>query len=98
MVNPPGKAELNVAHVRRHGYVFNVEIRKGSGTATVRARLPREWKGAVITSKGQAVQAGELKTGADGSRFYEFTVEANGPWIIVANTENTPDFSAIDRF
>jgi len=98
LVNPPGKAELNVAHVRRHGYVFNVEIRKGSGTATVRVRLPREWKGGVITSKGQPVAAGEWQTDAKGGRFRELTVEANGPWIVVADTENTPDFSSVDRF
>jgi len=98
LVNPSDKAELNVAHVRRHGYVFNVEIRKGSGSATVRVHLPKEWKGVVITSKGQPVAAGELQTDAKGGRFREMTVEANGPWIIVADPDNTPDFSNIDRF
>jgi sialate O-acetylesterase len=98
LVNPPAKMDLNLSHVRRNGYVFNAVLLKGTGSATVRAHLPKEWKGAVVTSQGKPVEAGALQTDANGIRFHEFTVEANGPWIIVANSENTPDFSAIDRF
>lgn len=98
LVNPPAKMDLNVSHVRRNGYVFNAVLLKGSGSVTVRAHLPKEWKGAVVTSKGQPLEVGALQTDASGIRYYEFTTEANGPWIIVANSENTPDFSTIDRF
>jgi len=98
LVEPPAKMDLNLSHVRRNGYVFNAVLLKGSGSATVRAYLPKEWKGAVVTSQGKPIEAGAQQTDENGIRYHEFTVEANGPWIIVANSENTPDFSTIDRF
>lgn len=98
MVNPPDKAALNVSHVRRDGYLFNAIQVKGSGTVTVRAALPAEWKSATVISQGKPVATGELKTEAGGRRYYEFPINLNGPDIIVANAERPPDFSKIDRF
>jgi sialate O-acetylesterase len=98
LANPPEKAALNVSHVRRDGYIFNVIQSKGSGTVAVRAALSREWKSAVVTSKGKPVETGELKTEAGGRRYYEFTVELNGPDITVANAARPPDFAVVERF
>lgn len=98
ILSPPERASLNVSHVRRHGYIFNAVQTKGAGTVTVRAALPREWKGATVTSQGKAVETGELKTEADGRRYYEFAVPLNGPDIIVLDTGNPPDFTGVERF
>lgn len=98
MLSPPEKSSLNVSHVRRHGYIFNATQFKGSGTVTVRAALPREWKGATVTSQGKPVETGELKTETDGRRYYEFAVPLNGPDIVVADAENPPDFAGIERY
>ena len=98
MLNPPEKAFVNVSHVRRHGYIFSPVQLKASGTVTVRAALPREWKGATVTSQGKPVETGELKTNAEGWRYFEFVVPFNGPDIIVADSANPPDFSGVERF
>lgn len=98
ITNPSGKAALNVSHVRRHGYLFNVTENRGSGTATVRVLIPGEWKEAVITSIGKPVSAGSEQTTASGLRFYEFSVDINGPDIAVSDAENPPDFSTVKRF
>lgn len=97
LLNPPPKTALNVSHVRRHGYLFSVTQDKGSGKATVRARIPREWKGATIELNGQPLHVGAEQTDADGYRFHEFVVDINGPGIVVADTANPPDFSGIKR-
>jgi hypothetical protein len=98
LVNPPEKAALNVGHVRRDGYIFNAIQGKGSGTVTVRAALPKEWKSAKVTSQGKAVETGELKTEADGRRYYEFAIDLNGPDILVVNAERPADFAGVERF
>lgn len=98
ILTPPDKATLNVSHVRRHGYVFNAVQFKGSGTVTVRAGLPTEWKNATVTSAGRPVETGDLKTDADGRRYYEFSVLLNGPDITVADGTMPPDFAGVDRY
>lgn len=98
ITRPSGKATLNVSHVRRHGYLFNVTETRGSGAVTVRTLIPREWKEAVITCNGKSVKTGPVQTAASGARFYEFTVDINGPDIAVSDAENPPDFSAVNRF
>lgn len=97
LVSGPNKATLNVVHVRRNGYVFKPIIFRGSGTATVRAYLPKEWDDAQITIGDKPVKAAK-QTAADGARFYEFPAEVNGPDILVLNTANPPDFSNVYRF
>jgi len=98
LVNAPPKTDLNISHVRRHGFIFNVMQDKGSGKATVRVRLPREWKGASFSSEGKSVEVGGLQTNPEGDRFHELTVELNGPDVIVTDTGNPPDFTGVDRF
>jgi sialate O-acetylesterase len=98
ITKPSGKAALNVSHVRRHGYLFNVTETRGSGTAAVRVLIPREWKEAVITANGKSFPAGPEQTTASGLRFYEFSVDINGPDIAVSDAENPPDFSTVKRF
>ncbi|CAN5757149.1 sialate O-acetylesterase [soil metagenome] len=98
LLNPPAKTDLNLSHVRRNGYIFNVVQDRGSGQATVRVRLPKEWKGATVTCAGRPVDTGALQTGPDGYRFYEFTTEINSPDIVVANPESPPDFTGVHRF
>ncbi|MFZ4681201.1 MAG: sialate O-acetylesterase [Terrimicrobiaceae bacterium] len=97
LVNPPAKTDLNVSHVRRHGYIFSVVQDKGSGQATVRVRLPREWKGATFTAKGLPVAAGLEQIDPEGYRIHEFVTEINGPDIVVADTVQTPDFTGVER-
>ncbi len=99
MVSPGPHVELSVNHVRRDGYLFNVVHRKGpTGTVTVRAQIPSEWKEAKVTSKGTPVETGPIQTVADGIRFLEIPTEINGPDIQVSNAANVPDFSKIHRF
>jgi sialate O-acetylesterase len=97
LVDGPKKALLNVVHVRRHGYIFSPIIFRGSGTATVRAYLPNEWKDALIKIGDQPVKE-KMQTAADGARFYEFSTELNGPDIQVLDADNPPEFSNVNRF
>ncbi len=99
IVSPAPNVELNVSHVRREGYLFNVvQLKSSGGTATVRAYVPSDWKEATVTSKGSPVETGPIQTDAGGDRFYEMTTEINGPDIQVSNAAKVPDFSKIHRF
>ncbi len=99
----PVGAAVNLAHVRRGGYVFQ-QIGKGAnnshlkaeGPSTVEAYIPAEWKGFEVEIGGKPLKVAESTT--DGNKFVTFDIPTDGTWVIVAEKGKAADFSKVNRF
>jgi sialate O-acetylesterase len=92
-------AVLNVAHVRRSGYVFQPRSKDGkalSAPVAVQAYIPAEWKAFEVEAAGKALDVKE--TTKEGKRFVTFNAPGDGSWIIVAEAGKAAEFRKINRF
>jgi sialate O-acetylesterase len=92
-------AIMNIAHVRRSGYVFQPRSKDNkalSAPAAMLAYIPAEWKGFEVEAAGKPLEVKE--TTKDGRKFVTFNAPGDGSWIIVAETGKAAEFRKINRF
>lgn len=89
-------ARLNLGHVRRDGYQFELLERKGKGDVEVLAYLPEEWPGFVVQQRGQPVTA--KRVDIDGVAFVRFAAAINGGPYAVTTPEAAESFRDIHRY
>lgn len=102
--DPKARVEMQVAHVRRGGYVFLVRLpwdgKPKPATipnATMLAYIPAEWKGFEVEANGKPLAVTETTTG--GARFAKFDAPVDGTtWIIVAETGKAAGFRTVKRY
>lgn len=99
LVDAPKSVTLDINHVRRNGYIFSVQQKKGKGQeVAVRARLPREWSDVTVKVGGNPVEARVLQGDGDDHRLVEFAINTKGTRVEILRQDSPPDFSNIDRF
>jgi sialate O-acetylesterase len=93
-----GGTDMQLCHVRRSGYVFQLKAtgKDKPAPATLRAWIPAEWKGFEVESGGKPVAVQEEVK--DGNRFALFTAPVDKAWIIVAEAGKAEAFRKINRF
>ncbi len=90
--------QMQVAHVRREGYVFQLkpDAKASPGPVTVQAYISSEWKGFEVESKGKPVTFTE-KT-VDGKKFVTFKADVDLAWIIIAEKGQAEGMRKINRY
>ncbi len=90
---------LNLAHVRREGYAFQLLLPRG-GPKDLRAEvvvgIPAEWESWEIRSKGRAVES--LEVSGDGRKQVTFEAAVDGRWIVVGERGEVERLEGIKRF
>ena len=91
-------AVMDLAHVRRDGYML--QLHKGrngkAASVSVEAYVPAEWDGCTVEIAGKPVDV--TPTEKDGRRVVTFEAPTDGSWIIVARPGKAEAFRKIDRY
>jgi hypothetical protein len=95
----PAKADMDVLHVRRNGYIVRAVEIKGpeQGTLKLRALIPAEWKGFEVRLGDKDVTPEKTLT-ENGATYIEIDAPINGASFIIAEKGQAETFAKIDRF
>lgn len=90
-----GKGTLNLGHVRRDGYSFDLYSKKPT-EVKVQAYIPAEWTDFVVQHQGTPVQF--ETTEVDGQKYITFSAKSDRTPYAVSTKAGAEKFKSIHRF
>lgn len=91
---------MQIAHVRRSGYVFQLKQAdskvKPNGPAKLIAYIPSEWNGFEVESNGTPLKTESREQ--NGKRLITFEAPVDEAWIIIAERGKAADLRKVNRY
>jgi len=90
------KGKPSITHVRRDGYVFEINGGPKDATTPVKAYVSSEWDGVEIKSGGKTIPHKTVTE--EGKTFATFNAPVGGQWITVAAPGKADQFKDVNRY